>query len=79
MKVGGKRILKIPPQLAYRDRGVGNGLIPPNAHLVFDCELKGIAESQLEETLAGVMSMNPFNLLAFQLVIVAIVWAVVNH
>jgi FKBP-type peptidyl-prolyl cis-trans isomerase len=41
MKVGGQRLLTIPPDKGYGAQGAG-GVIPPNAVLLFDVELLAV-------------------------------------
>mgnify|MGYP001034641758 CR=1 FL=1 len=42
MKVGGKRLLVVPPQMAYGSEG--NGPVPPNTPLKFEVELVAIKD-----------------------------------
>ena len=39
MRVGGKRELLIPSELGFGERGIGNGLVPPNSQLIFEVQL----------------------------------------
>ena len=43
MKIGGRRILIVPPSMAYGSTGAG-GVIPANATLIFDIELLSLRQ-----------------------------------
>lgn len=45
MRVGGQRILMIPPEYGYGRSGAG-GVIPPHASLVFEVELVGVEDAR---------------------------------
>jgi FKBP-type peptidyl-prolyl cis-trans isomerase len=44
MKVGGKRKLFVPPELAYGKQGTADGVIPPDAQLTFEVEMLKISK-----------------------------------
>mmetsp|Transcript_126058 Transcript_126058/g.362600 ORF Transcript_126058/g.362600 Transcript_126058/m.362600 type:complete len:205 (-) Transcript_126058:59-673(-) len=52
IREGGRRKIRVPPELAYQDKGAGNGKIPPNSDLEFDVEVTSVARGPVAGTVA---------------------------
>jgi FKBP-type peptidyl-prolyl cis-trans isomerase len=52
LHVGDQAVLIIPPQLGYGSKGAGDGLIPPDATLIFIIEVVDVKATSLSELLS---------------------------
>ena len=48
MKVGGRRLVRVPPNKGYGDNWF-RGVVPPNSHLEFDVTLVNVADGPVDE------------------------------
>lgn len=54
IKKGGKRLLRVPPTLAFGDRGSSEGRVPPNADLEYNVTVTAIATSDIDKAIAKI-------------------------
>jgi hypothetical protein len=47
MKVGGRRLVRVPPNKGYGDRWY-RGVVPPDSHLEFDVTVVNVADGPLD-------------------------------
>jgi len=52
LRVGDQAVLVIPPQIGYGSKGAGNGVIPPDATLIFIIEVVDVKATSLSEMLS---------------------------
>jgi tetratricopeptide (TPR) repeat protein len=52
LHIGDQAVLVIPPQLGYGSKGAGDGLIPPDATLIFIIEVVDVKTTSLSELLS---------------------------
>ena len=48
MKVGGRRLVRVPPNKGYGDKWY-RGVVPPESHLEFDVTVVNVADGPVEE------------------------------